>query len=82
MNFEIETEDGNIECDVISFFENDDKKYVIYTDKTLDEDGYENMYGSRYQNVDGKIELVEIETDEEWDMLDKELRRIKDGKND
>ncbi len=78
MKFEIESEGNNIVCDIISLFKDEktNNDYLIYTDNTTDLDGKKNIYGSRYKNNNGQIELLEIENDSEWDLIDEKIRGI------
>ena len=66
-------QDGQIiRCDIITMFKDDKNNidYVVYTDGSKDEDGNKNIYASRYVISDNEMELLEIEDDKEWDMID------------
>lgn len=53
-----------IEFEVLFTFENDDKKYVLYFNPEEDEP---NLFASVY---DDEGELFEIESPEEWDLVE------------
>ena len=70
--FMIYDEHGNeTQCETLATFysEETNKDYIIYTDNQLDEEGNCKVYASIYK-MDGEgFELMEVETDEEWDMI-------------
>ena len=51
------------------------KNYIVYTDNTNDEDGELNVYAAIYYPFDSN-KLDPIETDEEWDEIDKRLKEL------
>jgi uncharacterized protein YrzB (UPF0473 family) len=51
------------------------KNYIVYTDNTKDENNNLNIYAGIYK--DDRIDS--IETDEEWDEIDKRLSNIKEN---
>ena len=71
--------DGTVvECDVIASFECTDngKNYIIYTDNELDELGNTKLYASTYDDSEEIPRLLEIETEEEWQMIDELLDQL------
>lgn len=57
--------------------------YIVYTDDTSNQDGRLNVYASRYERKQGDhFELLPIETDEEWEVIDVILNRIQQGIKD
>jgi len=76
----IVAEDGSIdEVEVILSFEfNDTKKeYVIYTKNETDENGNVTIYvASVHRGADGKRELGNIESEEEWTRIKDVLREL------
>ncbi len=59
---------GNeIVCEVIATYHDDDtnKDYIVYTDKTLDENKKLKVYYGLYEKVDNGIKLKEAKTPEE-----------------
>lgn len=51
------------------------KNYVVYTDNTNDEDGNLNVLASVYYPQDNS-KLDSIETEEEWQEVEKRLKEI------
>ncbi len=76
-------EEGNeVLCDVLMTYlcEKNETNYVFYTDNSKDEDGNLNLYASRYIGVeDGNVQLEDIESEEEWSLLDEVLEEAKKG---
>ena len=71
-----------IDCEVIMFYHStvNDTDYVFYTDYNYDLDGNLNLYASRYLGEnDGEMELLEIEDENEWKLLDYALEKAKEG---
>ena len=51
------------------------KNYVVYTDNTVDDNGNLNVFSSIYfKEDDGRLE--QIETEEEWNEIEKRLKKI------
>lgn len=78
MKLKIEMDDKIIDCDIISVFkdENTNIDYVIYTDNIEDKKCEKNIYASRYIMHDNNMELLEIEKEEEWDLIEEKIRSI------
>lgn len=51
------------------------KNYIVYTDNTNDENGNLNVFAAIYY-PHGNSKLDSIETDEEWNEIDKRLRSL------
>lgn len=51
------------------------KNYIVYTDNTNDENGNLNIFAAIYYPQDDS-KLDAIETDEEWDEVEKRLRNL------
>ena len=85
MHITIEGDDGEkLDCEVVMYYSCDQNNidYVFYTDNEKDEDGDYNLYASRFLGFeDGEIVIGDIETDEEWDLLEDALDQAKDGVN-
>ncbi len=72
------------EFDVIFTFknENNDKDYIVYTDNSTDDDGNVRVYASIFDPNKEKTELIPIETDREWKIIETILDTIQeDNKN-
>lgn len=76
-------DNGNeIECEIIMSYMCDanNKAYVFYTDNNYDDNGNLNLYASRFlDDVDGELQLEDIEDDAEWNLLDGALELAKKG---
>ena len=73
MTFKILGDDGKeIECEVLFTFESDEtkKNYMVYTDNTLDEQGNTKVYASIYNPDEENTNLIPIETDKEWKIIE------------
>ena len=51
------------------------KNYIVYTDNTNDENGSLNVFAAIYYPYDSN-KLDPIETDEEWDEIDRRLKEL------
>ena len=63
MQFETIDKKGNkIICEVIATYHDDDsnKDFIVYTDKTFDENKQLKVYYSLYEKVDNNIKLIDI----------------------
>ncbi len=70
--FILYNENGDeIQCETLATFysEETNKDYIIYTDNQLDEEGNYKVYASIYNMNEEGFELIEVETDEEWEMI-------------
>ncbi|MCU9592926.1 DUF1292 domain-containing protein [Caldibacillus thermolactis] len=71
-------EDGNEElCEILFTFESEEfgKSYVLYYPVSAeeDEDGEIEIHASSFKPGKDQGELMPIETDEEWDMIEEML---------
>lgn len=70
--FEITDEQGKkITCEILDHFEYKNELYMIYTDGQLDEDGNIEVLATKYKINNNIVTLYPIETDEQWDIVDK-----------
>ena len=53
------------------------KGYLAYTDHSLDEQGNENLQVSTFDPNVGFEELGEVQTQEEWDLINSVIEKIK-----
>ena len=67
-----------IECEVLFTFESDEtkKNYIVYTDNTLDEQGNTKVYASIYNPNEENTNLIPIETDKEWKIIETILEEL------
>lgn len=61
-----------IECDVLFTFDSDEtkKSYIVYTDNTKDEMGHIKVYANTYNKDKNNGDLGNIETEEEWSIIE------------
>ena len=79
--FKVLNDDGKeIECEVLFTFESDEtkKNYIVYTDNTTDNDGNVKVYASVYNPESDKTDLLPIETDREWKIIETILESIQE----
>ena len=79
MTFKIMGDNGQeIECEVLFTFESDEtgKNYIVYTDNTLDEYGNTKVYASIYTPNEENTNLIPIETDKEWKIIETILEEL------
>ena len=71
--FTITTKDGDKEYEILATFKMEvtNKNYIVYTDNTYS-DGKLNIYAA---TIDEGENLKDIETDEEWAMVEKVLSK-------
>ena len=70
-NFTYIDESGNkISCDILCDLETNDKNYLIYTDNSKCPDGSKKIYASSYIIDEKKKILEDIQTEEEWTMIE------------
>ena len=74
--FTIVNEKGeSVECEVILTIDSDEfkKSYIVFTDHTMNENGDYNTYANIYDPTGANLDLMPIETDEEWNMVESVL---------
>ena len=71
-----------IECDVLFTFDNNDtnKSYIVYTDNTKDELGNVKVYANTFDDSDEEGLLGNVETEEEWNVIEQIFSSINDRK--
>ena len=76
----INKEGKEITCEPLFTFESDEtkKNYIVYTDNTKDADGNIKVYASIYNPNDENNELMPIETDREWRVVETILESIQE----
>jgi len=80
-HFTLVGEDGNeTVCELLFAFENvsTGKNYMVYTDHSPDEFGFETVFASIYDPSDETADLQAIESEEEWDLIDDLLEVLQD----
>lgn len=74
----VRTEEGTeVEANVVTFIKDNEsgKEYVLYTvDETIEEDI--EVYASIFKENENGYELLPIESDEEWKLIQEEISRL------
>lgn len=78
-NFIIEVDGEMINCEMFLTFENNNNKFIVYTDHVLDHEGEERLLASKYIIENGKVVLLGELTNEEYDLVDKEMEKLING---
>ncbi len=68
--------DGNeLECEILHEFESvrTRKRYIVYTDGATDENGAVRFFASSYTRQGDGFALSPVETDEEWELIEREV---------
>ncbi len=87
MTFKVTNEEGQeVEYEVLFTFDSDEtkKSYMVYTDDSKDENGNTRVFASVYVEGEEETELLPIETDKEWKIIEtilKELQEEAKGEN-
>ncbi|MGM9850390.1 MAG: DUF1292 domain-containing protein [Bacilli bacterium] len=87
MTFKVTNEEGQeVEYEVLFTFDSDEtkKSYMVYTDDSKDESGNTRVFASAYVQGEEETELLPIETDKEWKIIEtilKELQEEAKGEN-
>lgn len=73
--------DGNeVLYDILFTFESDEtnKNYIVYTDKSKDEDGNIQVFASVYDPNDLNKKFEAIETEKEWKVIETILETLQE----
>ena len=87
MTFKVTNDEGKeVEYEVLFTFDSDEtkKSYMVYTDDSKDENGNTRVFASAYVQGEEETELLPIETDKEWKIIEtilKELQEEAKGEN-
>jgi uncharacterized protein YrzB (UPF0473 family) len=79
MTFKVLGEDGKeLDCEVLFTFESDEtnKKYMVYTDNTLDEQNNTKVYAAIYNPEGEGVNLSPIESEKEWKIVETILEEV------
>ncbi len=80
--FTITDKDGNtIEYEILFTFDSEEtsKSYIVFTDNTFDKDGNIITYAANYDKTGEVLELQDIETEEEWNLIENLLASIEEA---
>lgn len=69
-----------VEYEILFTFDSEEtgKSYIVFTDNTTDDSGSIVTYAATYVDNDGNMELSDIETDKEWNLVENLLSQIED----
>ncbi len=70
------------DVDVIRYFKNDGKRYLIFSMDEIDGNGYIQLYVSRIEDFGGKYNMLNIIDDDEWDSFKKAIHVIVNNNRD
>jgi len=79
--FSVTNKEGKtIEYEVLFTFDSEENKksYIVFTDNTKDKDNSIATYAATYNKNGEKLELQDIKTDKEWDLIESLLASIED----
>lgn len=82
--FQVLDENGEeVTCEVLFTFESEEtqKNYIVYTDNTTDKDGNVRVYASIFNPEAENTELIPIESDREWKIVETILESIQEENN-
>lgn len=72
---------STVEYEILFTFDSDEtkKSYIVFTDNTTDEDGSIVTYAATYDKTGESLELQDIETNEEWNLIEHLLSNIEEA---
>lgn len=72
-----------IEYEILFTFDSDEtkKSYIVFTDNNKDEIGSIITYAATYDKDGKKLELKDIETEREWNLIESILSQIEEKTN-
>ena len=72
---------STVEYEILFTFDSDEtkKSYIVFADNTTDEDGSIVTYAATYDKTGESLELQDIETDEEWNLIEHLLSNIEEA---
>ena len=76
----LDDEGKEITCEILFTFDSEEtnKSYMVYTDNTTDDEGNVKVYASVYNPNAEATELLPIETDREWKIVETILESIQE----
>jgi len=76
-------EGKEITCEILFTFDSEEtkKSYMVYTDNTTDDAGNVKVYASVYNPNSTTTELLPIETEREWKIIETILESIQEENN-
>ncbi|OON94184.1 MAG: hypothetical protein ATN33_04780 [Epulopiscium sp. Nele67-Bin001] len=77
-----EDSEEEVECDVIGIFEVKDKEYIALTPKSERDAEVPDVYIYHYMDDGENLELADIESDEEYELIVEEFNLLFFGEDD
>ena len=76
----LDNEGKEVICEVLFTFDSEEtkKSYIVYTDNTTDDKGNVKVYASVYKPESETTELLPIETEREWKIIETILESIQE----
>ncbi len=77
--FTIKNSNGTeVECEILFTFDSEQtkKSYIVYTDYTKEESGSLKVYANTYDPNGNNMNLMPIETEEEWNTIEAILSKL------
>lgn len=73
----------DVEYDVVLTFDCEEtgKHYIVFTDNTYDSAGNTKVFVNTYEDNDEDVELFNVETEEEWDMVSEAMRLFREAQD-
>lgn len=84
MSFAVIDENGNeTKCDVLFTFDSEEtgRSYIVYTDNSVDNEGSTQVFASIFNPNCDIQQLIPIETEKEWKIIEIILEEIQAGFN-
>ena len=79
MSFTILDENGReVKCEALFTFESEEtgKRYIVYTDNSVDEEGNTRVFAATYSEDSGEQQLMPIKTKKEWKIIENILEEL------
>ena len=72
---------STVEYEILFTFDSDEtkKSYIVFTDNTTDEDGSIVTYAATYDKTGESLELQDIDTDEDSNLIEHLLSNIEEA---
>lgn len=83
--FTVTDESGKtLEYEILFTFDSEEtkKSYIVFTDNNKDEEGSIITYAATYNKDGKKLELQDIETEHEWNLVESILSQIEEKTNE
>ncbi len=77
--FTIEVDGKIIDCEAFLTFTHNGDNFIVFTDHELDMENEERLIASKYVLNDGKVVLLGELSDEEYDLVEKEMEKFING---